>query len=376
MSCARNLELDSIKIQELKDLLNSKLRTKISTMLPTDLSPILRHYDSDLVVSDVLSNPPHSSTHLVVLMASRKLILDMDLHLKNTHLILIAPLVVIVKKTLIKLDGEDGEQHPNKKAANSISKDERGKDGLEGNPGFSSGSISVYALAINNPQYLTIESNGGNGGDGQDGGDGKNGEIGENIVIQNSPGPRPVPTIPQIPLELLKGTGDDDLDDVVLCAAALNVASSAASTLAILACDQANRRTQTYLKENATAGGNGAKGGAGAPAGLVNFLIKDLEHQLYLDVNAVNGKSGAPGKGGKAGRNPVVPQGESSASPSDGIDCTTETAVAINPNYKYELNSQMIKCQLKAFEALFKEVDNSDGSADTWKFIYYLATCH
>ncbi|CAB3383410.1 Hypothetical predicted protein [Cloeon dipterum] len=110
----------------------------------------------------------------VVLAATEHLYIDCDLDLQHTHLTLIAPKIESTRvKRSIFLRGEDAfDSHLCYNRPPASRYENPGQDGLDGNPGYSSGSFTLISLDIINPTLLEVKSNGGNGSDGQDGGDG------------------------------------------------------------------------------------------------------------------------------------------------------------------------------------------------------------
>jgi hypothetical protein len=283
------LTLNSENIRRVVNILLTNLSVKgeLSSSMPTNSWPVLRHHDTILVVSEVMKKSPHSSAETIVLMASRRLIIEGDLSFKNQHVILMAPVIDFKEQTVIQLDGEDGAQHPDKKAPNAETSGENGQDGLDGNPGYSSGSLSVFALNMVNPRNLTVRSKGGDGGAGQDGGDGIKGEEGEKIIKEI--------------------TMYEQNNGII------------ASLMGIIRPKIEERSsTNYYLKENATSGGKGADASAGAAPGTVEFFLRNNENANFF-IERLNGMSGKPGRGGKAGQNPKITRSQKPAEPRRSV---------------------------------------------------------
>jgi hypothetical protein len=68
------------------------------------------------------------------------------------------------------------------KATSAQNSSERGTDGTDGLPGYSSGNFYLYTQDMVNPSWLSVYLNGGRGQDGSDGGDGYNGKDGVGIT--------------------------------------------------------------------------------------------------------------------------------------------------------------------------------------------------
>lgn len=349
-------ELNDTNVQRVKSILikNLSLKDEHSCSIPTESLPVLRHYDSVLAVSENMKKPPHSSVHTVVLMASRRIVIDFDINLTNTHLILMAPVIDIRVQTAINLDGEKGVGHTEKKAPNSVTAGENGTNGKDGNAGFSSGSLNVFALDIVNPHNLTVTSKGGDGSDGQDGGDGKNGEVGERIVKE----------IVKYRDSWFLPWFEREVRDV-------------------------SNRTVYYTKEKATDGGNGGNAGLGAAAGMVNFYLKNRKN-VDCSIETSNGKSGEPGKDGKAGENPTIrveaePQSLYDVLTSkwdqlaitigdDGDENTTETIYPVSDGadgtIHYKNSTVSINAMINEYIALAGKIE--PAKAETVEFIAYM----
>lgn len=125
----------------------------------------------DIKLSEALANNCLFHPTQIEIFAWNKIIIDDDYdshgHLKLVSVI--APIIEVVKKSVIDLSGQSAESHPSSKASPSIG---HGRDGKPGNPGGSSGSIMIIAKAFLNEKQCDIHLNGGDGGIGQDGGDG------------------------------------------------------------------------------------------------------------------------------------------------------------------------------------------------------------
>jgi hypothetical protein len=348
------LELSEANIQKLVYLLTSKLGVKgeISATISNDTSPMQQYFDRYVIVSEVLKGHVPSSIHIAFISASKKLIINSDLMLKNTHLILMAPVINITKDTVFQFDGDGGEQHPEKRAPKAVSPGENGIGGLDGNPGFSSGSLSIFALEIINPRNLTVRSRGGDGGDGQDGGDGKNGVVGEKTITKERAIPNSIdPSIAAVP---------------ILATAAALVALATPHKIV------KKQRPVAYIKEPATDGGKGGNGGIGACPGQVGIVLK--RKTAVCSTESYNGTSGKPGRGGKGGENPSLPESNIPASASNGADGIEPTADAVTANYKYKLDQAVVKSQINHFISLALKGCGSEGSDETKTFVDYLST--
>jgi hypothetical protein len=291
----------------------------------------------------------------VLLSASKKLIIDSDLILTNTHLILMAPVIDITKETMFQFDGESGESHPDNRAPGPVSSGENGKDGLDGNPGYSSGSLTVFALEFINARNLTVKLIGGNGGEGQDGRDGKNGNLGEKTVTESETIPNRVnPWFAAIP-----GVG------------------AIAATVAWMSKNEVKKKNRIEASRNdsATDGGKGGNGGVAAcPGEVENFIGRESETADVYLTTTTNGTSGKAGRGGKGGENPSLPGSNISASARNGADGIEPTAVAVTANYKYKLDQTVVKSQINHFISLAEKGGGSKVSDETKTFVDYLST--
>lgn len=68
------------------------------------------------------------------------------------------------------------------KSANAQNGSEKGTNGVDGHPGYSSGNFHLSAKEMVNPSLLNVYLNGGRGQDGGDGGDGYDGKDGVGIT--------------------------------------------------------------------------------------------------------------------------------------------------------------------------------------------------
>ena len=89
-----------------------------------------------------------------------------------------------LQNSKILLSGK-GFEPGKSKATSAPSTTYRGADGKNGQPGESSGNISILATKMFNPGKLIVELNGGRGEDGQDGGDGYDGKNGVGITTSD-----------------------------------------------------------------------------------------------------------------------------------------------------------------------------------------------
>lgn len=394
VTSALKLQINAEKIHRITHLISSILRSDVSFSLPSDDSPVLRQFDRYLCMSEIMEKLLSYSNrvHVLVLMATRKLIVDIKLPLNNTHLILMAPVIEIdaSQTAEITMHGEDGVQHIEKKAPNSETPRKNGKDGLVGNPGFSSGSLTIFALEIVNPRNLLVRSKGGVGGNGQDGGDGKNGVVGVKTRSTEEPAAVDQSALQPIIGQLLEGMMPKPKDMIIpaLMMPAMMSSSSSSSryidhavelTAGLVKCliNSANLSqnstvpsTVPYLKEHATGGGKGADAGAGASAGSVQFFLKNTNSAVCA-IEKSNGRNGSPGRAGKAGQNPIEADESSVDDVHTATDGSAPTAIATN-HFKYKFDKAMLQTQINAFILLAKR-DASEVRADTLEFIDYVS---
>lgn len=119
-------------------------------------------------------NPPPQT---FVLMATKKLIIDTDLSVQNSHLVIVAPVVEVApgRTWTISMQGDDGGLKIVPLTLSCI------QTGLSGNNGFSSRNFNLFALNLKNHLNLNIVTKGGKGGDGE------NGKTGCNAVKKSEP---------------------------------------------------------------------------------------------------------------------------------------------------------------------------------------------
>ncbi|XP_061510531.1 uncharacterized protein LOC133392815 [Anopheles gambiae] len=130
-------------------------------------------------IEQLLSSSTAQEVHIL---AGTSLSIDADLSRDVWHglnLVVLANEITVPSTITWDVSGNDSNHNY---AANAgTSEDGHGKDGNDGYPGESGGNVLLLANAIQNPEQLTIISNGGNGTCGQDGGDGEDGVDGNGI---------------------------------------------------------------------------------------------------------------------------------------------------------------------------------------------------
>ncbi|XP_059488465.1 uncharacterized protein LOC132204164 [Neocloeon triangulifer] len=214
-------------------------------------------------------------THQIVIIATKKLFIDCDLSLQDTHLAMIAPVIEVVEKErTIKLTGSSG--NPFDKPADSNISGLSGANGQNGNDGFSSGELKIMALEVKNVYWLFVKSTGGSGSDGQSGG---NGFSSNSVSYPND-------------LSSFFNYGiyrEFGVDRLIGYQYHLNVRSS-----------EGTKFIRAEARGNGTAsnGGNGGNGGAASGAGSIDFLLRRPEE---IRVSSKYGAAGFGGKGGLAG---------------------------------------------------------------------------
>ena len=130
-------------------------------------------------IEQLLSSSTAQEVHIL---AGTSLSIDADISRDVWHglnLVVLANEITVPSTITWDVSGNDSNHNY---AANAgTSEDGHGKDGNDGYPGESGGNVLLLANAIQNPEQLTIISNGGNGTCGQDGGDGEDGVDGNGI---------------------------------------------------------------------------------------------------------------------------------------------------------------------------------------------------
>jgi len=245
-------------------------------------------YSGHYVLASQIQSPESVRGQLVV-MATQKFFVDRDLALIDTHITIMAPLVEVVgANRRITSGGSPGAAMPSPQAPTP------GANGLNGNAGFSSGVVTINALDVVNAPSLKILTAGGDGSAGQSGGDGVNGQ-------ESSP-----PTLPS-----LHGTDGDItafINSLNYSIAHWSVThQSSGQDIFVLYNKKRHYEDKDLMVTNRngarapTSGGDGGNGGAGAPPGSVNLVLKNAV--TLLETTASTGLSGAGGLGGKAGVN-------------------------------------------------------------------------
>ncbi|CAB3383407.1 Hypothetical predicted protein [Cloeon dipterum] len=236
----------------------------------------------------------------VVLAATEHLYIDCDLSLQHTHLTLIAPKIESTRvKRIIILKGEDAPDSHDRDEQAPASQDENpGQNGIDGNPGYSSGSFTLISLDIINPTLLEVRSTGGNGSNGQDGGNGRDAPECQFPTFEKQQ-------------RATNGQIDRSLHSVVYtCDRSGYTVEYYQSTQQLNTILQMGKRRITFnmklIKHSEikpTDGGKGGAGGSLAVAGDLNLRVENIADLEKVSINCSKGKNGAPGKGGKAGRN-------------------------------------------------------------------------
>jgi hypothetical protein len=222
----------------------------------------------------------------LVIMATQKFFIDTNLELTDAHLTILAPIVEVVSANrLITMRGSSGESRCGAKEAYS---------GWDGQHGYSSGEINIFALDLINAPYLQIQSFGGTGADGQAGGKGIDGK-------KSNP-----PFFPQG----LNGTAQEIRVMIQLFGFTIEswTATARENTDIYVVYNQQKvvEGSHLYLSNKRfgvppSNGRNGGKGGAGAVPGHQNIILANKETKINL--HKLTGKNGAGGRGGSAGSN-------------------------------------------------------------------------
>jgi hypothetical protein len=193
-----------------------------------------------------------------------------------------------------------------------VASGENGMGGLDGNPGFSSGSLSIFAERFVNECSLIVETTGGNGGDGQDGGDGKEGELVDaDAEIQERNYPVGLFVFVcfclftlAIATKILLGNPAVRRNAHFvrkICATFLFVGAFTAYALKTKYASRVSR-LETCLQGRGTLGGPGGREGAGASAGLVRIFVQNGDCKS-IHVTRTKGSNGNAGSMGKHGEN-------------------------------------------------------------------------
>ncbi|XP_059474733.1 uncharacterized protein LOC132196239 [Neocloeon triangulifer] len=154
---------NDVMVQEIESLAQSVPANEINNATQGVLL-YSGHYVFLSQVSEILSE---NTTHEVEIVAMRKLFVDCDLNLTDTHLTIWAPVLEVDKRwTKFSLKGSDAPPIPNSAPT-----------GTSGAKGFSSGKFHLVVREIVNSEMLFVESLGGNGSDGVGGRKGADGDL-------------------------------------------------------------------------------------------------------------------------------------------------------------------------------------------------------
>jgi len=267
----QGLLFEKIALQDLNVLWSDAVIKAKITSKENDNSRFLN--GSVILLSQDLQNSYFSNHKNLVIAATSKIFIDLNLHLRNTHLALIAPLVEVIGNRKISMRGENAEIHKFATAS-------AGKVGANGLMAYSSGKLTVISSHLKNGRALTIESEGGKGGDGQNGGKGRDG--------------RPV----------YESLGGDDIKHKYYSSRHLVSNNDCKHKYQAYRC-------YFYLEISGGDGGsNGMKGGdgrLGALAGQTKLIVKhNNEHRNKVSIVSRVGPNGRGGAGGSAGRTTCV----------------------------------------------------------------------
>uniref|UniRef100_A0A914DZB2 Chloroplast protein-transporting ATPase n=1 Tax=Acrobeloides nanus TaxID=290746 RepID=A0A914DZB2_9BILA len=160
-------------------------------------------------------------------------------------------------------------------AANGKSPGDDGTDGKHGQPGESGGNFTIITDTFENPELLTVISNGGNGSSGQNGGNGMNGRNGEYWTIDQLCSKFP-------PLNFFDGAS------AVRNGIIKKIESCASENRCIIKWVHPNIFTNRYYEIELS---NGQK--------IIFSFSKYFVYNLFIVVRGSNGQEG--GKGGKNG---------------------------------------------------------------------------
>jgi hypothetical protein len=236
-------------------------------------------------IKDRMLEMSESGVREVLVIAAEKLFIDTTpLTLQHTHLKLIAPVVQMEGTYKISLSGENAEEYPVRPAANC----EHGKteevNGVNGIAGISSGSFTLLALDLQDPDLLTVQTEGGDGGNGQSGGNGCD-------VTPYA--------WPTMIMENVK-----DKMSSTFCSKMEAAHFKSCSKLS-----EDKQKLVYKLEHNSlmtTNGGDGGQPGSAALPGEQQFLLKNSEAIQSVKKILLTGKAGQPGSGGKVGKGGTI----------------------------------------------------------------------
>ncbi|XP_059483528.1 uncharacterized protein LOC132201393 [Neocloeon triangulifer] len=287
ISHASGLSAELSQKEDLEKLLQSYKPVKES-FHRDDAKKIEGTFSGKYVVLSRLANEivKYNDLQSIIIIASRKIFIDTDLHLQDTHLALVSPIIEVVggKRTIV-LTGSDGTSHIESAEMSSTPGDD-GDAGKQGGNGRSPGQIQILALKILNGPFLNIRSIGGNGGKGQNGGRGWNASpVNYPLCFDQYTGNK----------EGLKNrsvtegyTYEDEEQEVRKVEV-----STVLYNLLVTVTDRANA--------SAGNGGPGGNAGFGGKSRKPEVHLKILEPSLPKNIVLEDGKPGTPGNGGEAG---------------------------------------------------------------------------
>ncbi|XP_059486769.1 uncharacterized protein LOC132203198 isoform X2 [Neocloeon triangulifer] len=286
-------------------------KTEENSLIFSGKSVALSHIETQIRTSS-------NRMHTIAIVAAKIFYVDCDVHLQNTHLVIMAPQVVIVnERRTLTLAGENGIPHEQERACD-------GAKALHGNPGYSSGSLRLLANGVKNASLLCVRSVGGDGSDGQHGCDGRDAQRpSTQNVIESELVEEVVPDQTSTKLwNVMEKTGIGAIAvgvtafvaTVALPAASVTsaIAAIAAGTNALASVTSliasavvlTEKKCSTIIQiDNYGAppedGLRGGDAGAAATAGGIQILAGAVD----IDCDASPGKSGKFGSGGNGGVN-------------------------------------------------------------------------
>lgn len=223
-------------------------------------------------------------TRFIEIFAVEKVIVNdnLDLSGKEIQVAIIAPIWEVIGRTVIKLNGKNGDNLKEDYARNgNTTGNKNGADGRAGLPGGPAGSFYGIANKIINGHQLNIFAFGGAGGKGQDGGHGAMGKNGD--TLQKGKFDCTSRTAEGFKIERLK-------ESIVTYALTVQI-----------------HTYEQYLVygQKGQSGGRGGNGGAyglgGNGGSVILFDLSKEDGESYVRINNGNGKNGAKGLGGYAG---------------------------------------------------------------------------
>lgn len=170
--------ISDLKLRALRNALRTtmKEKTKISCLGGEKISA----NGTYVKLSEVMSHKCEKKLKSVEIFASDKVLIDVDLVRVGEELqvVILAPKWTTIGQREIKLDGAQGQPHPQRRAEDGLWAGHRGEDGKPGEPGGNSGSY--FGISNETIKWkIIIYTRGGRGGPGQSGGNGAEGRRGE-----------------------------------------------------------------------------------------------------------------------------------------------------------------------------------------------------